>query len=85
MKIGSILENKNFEKRIAITPEIAKKYLSLGLEVLLVENYGLHLGFDDEKYKQLGVNIIKDEKEILTKSDIVVQLTLLSDEKNFFS
>ena len=81
MKIGSILENKNFEKRIAITPEIAKKYLSLGLEVLLVENYGLHLGFDDEKYKQLGVNIIKDEKEILTKSDIVVQLTLLSDEK----
>ena len=29
MKIGSILENKNFEKRIAITPEIAKKYISL--------------------------------------------------------
>jgi NAD(P) transhydrogenase subunit alpha len=81
MKIGSILENKKFEKRIAITPEIAKKYISLGLEVSLVENYGLHLGFDDEKYKQLGVNIIKDEKEILTKSDIVVQLALLSDEK----
>jgi len=81
MKIGSILENKKFEKRIAITPEIAKKYISLGLEVLLVENYGLHLGFEDEKYKQLGVNIIKDEKEILTKSDIVVQLALLSDEK----
>ena len=26
MKIGSILENKNLEKRIAITPEIVKKY-----------------------------------------------------------
>ena len=84
MKIGSILENKNFEKRIAITPEIAKKYISLDLEVSLVENYGLHLGYDDEEYKKEGVNIIKDEKEILIKSDIIVQLALLSDEKISF-
>ena len=81
MKIGSILENKDFEKRIAITPEIAKKYLNLDFEVFLVENYGSHLGYDDEKYKQVGVNIIKDEKEILSKSDIIVQLALLLDEK----
>jgi NAD(P) transhydrogenase subunit alpha len=33
MKIASILENQKIEKRIAITPEIAKKYISLGLEV----------------------------------------------------
>ena len=84
MKIGSILENKNIEKRIAITPEIAKKYISLDLEVSLVENYGLHLGYDDEEYKKEGVNIIKDEKEILIKSDIIVQLALLSDEKISF-
>ena len=84
MKIGSILENKNFEKRIAITPEIAKKYINLDLEVSLVENYGLHLGYDDEEYKKVGVNIIKDEKEILIKSDIIVQLALLSDEKISF-
>jgi len=84
MKIGSILENKYFEKRIAITPEIAKKYINLDFELSLVENYGLHLGYDDEEYKQVGVNIIKDEKEILSKSDIIVQLALLSDEKIFF-
>ena len=35
MKIVSILENQNIEKRIAITPEIAKKYISLGFEVSL--------------------------------------------------
>jgi NAD(P) transhydrogenase subunit alpha len=40
MKIASILENQKVEKRIAITPEIAKKYISLGLEVTLAENYG---------------------------------------------
>ena len=35
MKIGSLSENKDLEKRISITPEIAKKYISLGLEVYL--------------------------------------------------
>ena len=43
MKIGSISENKQFEKRIAITPEIAKKYINLGFEVNLVTNYGEHI------------------------------------------
>ena len=65
MKIGSISENQNIEKRIAITPEIVKKYISLGFEVCLIENYGSHLGIKDEQYKEMGVKISKDEKEIL--------------------
>ena len=81
MRICSISENKQFEKRISITPEIAKKYINLGLEVSLIENYGLHLGYDDNQYKSFGVNIIKDEKELINKSDIIVQLALLSDDK----
>ena len=82
MKIASILENQKIEKRIAITPEIAKKYLSLGFEVSLTENYGSHLGINDEEYKELGVLTSNDEKKIITDSDIVVQLGLLSDDKN---
>ena len=81
MKIASILENQKIEKRIAITPEIAKKYISLGLEVLLSENYGSHLGIKDEEYKKLGVSIFKDEKEIITSADIIIQLGLLDDSK----
>ena len=82
MKIASILENQKIEKRIAITPEIAKKYISLGLEVLLAENYGSHLGIKDEEYKELGVSISKDEKEIISSADIIVQLGLLDDDKS---
>ncbi len=81
MKIGSILENQTIEKRIAITPEIVKKYLSLGFELYLVENYGAHLGIKDEQYKEMGVNILKNETEVLNSSDIVVQLGMLSEEK----
>jgi len=81
MRIVSFLENQKIEKRIAITPEIAKKYIALGFEVSLSENYGEHLGFDDNEYKELGVKIFKDEKEIINSADIIVQLGLPSDEK----
>ena len=81
MKIGSILENKNIEKRIAITPDIVKKYISLGFEINLSKNYGLHLGIKDEEYSALGVKISQDENEILNNSSIIVQLGMLSDDK----
>ena len=47
MKIASVSENKKIERRVAITPEIAKKYLSLGFDVILSENYADHLGIKD--------------------------------------
>ena len=81
MRIVSISEDKKKEKRIAITPDIAKKYIALELEVSLPENYGEHLGFKDNEYKELGVKISKDEKEIINSADIIVQLGLLSDDK----
>ena len=81
MKIGSVLENQKIEKRIAITPDIAKKYISLGFEILLSKSYGVHIGISDETYKEIGVKISNDEKEILNESNIIVQLGLFSDEK----
>ena len=81
MRIGSILENQNIEKRIAVTPDLVKKYTALGLEVCLIENYGNHLGIRDEQFKDLGVKILNDESEILNSSDIIVQLGMLSDDK----
>ena len=82
MKIGSILENQKVEKRVAIMPEIVKKYLSLGFEILLSKNYASHLGIEDEEYLKVGAKISSDENEILNSSDIVVQLGILSDDKS---
>ena len=79
MRIASILENQLVEKRIAITPDIAKKYIALGFEVALSEKYGEHLGFNDNDYKEIGVEIYKKEAEVISDADIVVQLNLLSD------
>jgi len=81
MRIVSVSENKDVEKRVAVTPEIAKKYISLGFEVSLVENYGNHLGFNDDQYKDCGVEILNNEKSVIEKADLIVQLSLPSDEK----
>ena len=80
MKIGSVKENKNIEKRIAITPDILKKYSSHGFEICLSENYGTHIGIDDKQYLDLGAKIFKDDREILESSDLILQLGMLSDE-----
>ena len=82
MNIGSIIENQTLEQRIAITPEILKKYTSLGFQVLLSKNYGAHLGISDKNYLDQGAKIIDKENEILTSSNILVQLGMLPDEKS---
>ena len=80
MRIVSISENQKFEKRIAISPDIAKKYIACGFEVFLSENYGEHLGFWDSEYKELGVKISENTKEIINSADVIVQLGLPPDE-----
>ncbi len=82
MRIGSVLENQENELRISITPDVIKKYTSLGFEILLSENYGHHIGISDDEYLKLGVKITKDDKEILSSSDIIVQLGMLPDNKS---
>ena len=81
MNLASISENKDREKRVAVTPEIAKKYIGLGFNLSLSNNYGYHLGFNDEEYKNLGVNFFESEDEIIKNSDLLIQLGLPDDKK----
>ena len=81
MIIASLLEDQKIEKRISITPEIAKKYIGLGFEVHIVENYGKHLGFENKEYLDFGVKVISDEKEIIQNADVIIQLGLPNDSK----
>jgi len=84
MKIGSVSEDLNKEKRISITPEIAKKYINLGFEVQISKKYGDHLGFRENDYKDQGVELIGDNKKLIESSDIIIQMGLIDDEKLSF-
>ena len=82
MKIGSILENQNIEKRIAITPDIIKKYISIGCEITLSKDYGYHLGISNKDFTDNGAVILDDDKEIIKNSDLILQLEMLTDDKS---
>ena len=84
MIIGSVSENRDLENRISITPEIAKKYISLGFKVQLSKNYGKHLGFEDREYSDFGVTFVDNEKSLIENSDIIIQMSLLDENKNSF-
>ena len=79
MIIGSVSENLNHEKRVAITPDIVKKYKSLGFEINLSKDYASHIGIKDSLYEQEGA-IFLSEEEIISNSDLILQLNILSDE-----
>ena len=81
MIIGSVSENKDTEKRISITPENVKKFITNGFKVYLEKNYGTHLDIDDTKFSENGAELFSDKDKIVKESDILLQLNL-PDEKN---
>jgi len=75
MIIGSISENKEVEKRISVTPDLVKKYISSGFEILLEKSYGKHLGISDDEFIKEGCKI-EEREYILKHSDLILQLQL---------
>ena len=80
MIIGSISENKSFEKRVAITPDVLKKYKSLGLDIYLSEGYATHLGIHDKEYESEGAKMFANEIDIISNSDAILQMGVPNDE-----
>ena len=79
MIIGSLSENKNIEKRVAITPDAIKKYKSLGFEVHLNKDYATHIGISDDEYISTGA-IISSNNKIISNANAILQMNILDDE-----
>ncbi len=79
MKIGSIKENLEIEQRIAVTPDIIKKYKSLNLNIILPKGYGEHLNISDEEFKKEGAEILEGDEKVLSEADAILQMSLISD------
>ena len=79
MIIGSISEDVKLEKRVALTPDIIKKYTSLGIEVHVTKDYAAHLGISDKDYENEGA-LISSEDKIISDSDAIVQMNILKDD-----
>ncbi len=73
MKIGIIKETKKGEKRIAISPKIAKQLIDKGFEILVEEDAGTSSLFKDSDYSDVGV-VIKKRNVIFKESDVLIKI-----------
>ena len=74
MIIGSTKEDLSLEKRVALTPDAAKNIIGLGLNVCIEKNYADHLGFKDEEFKKVGVEIKSSSKEVLNSCNLLIKV-----------
>ena len=73
MKIGIPKEVFPGERRVAMTPDVAKKLVKDEHTVLLEKEAGLSAGFRDEDYEAVGVEITEDF-HACWKSEIVLKV-----------
>jgi len=73
MIIGSVLEADTHEKRTFLNPDTVKKFIQLGFNIIIENNFGKFLNIKDDFFKNLGVNCIT-RNEVLKMSDILLKI-----------
>jgi len=74
MKIVAPKECADFESRVAITPEVCKKLIDLGHDVVLEKGSGVSAGMPDALFESVGGKIAKDIKSLYQGADIVIRV-----------
>jgi len=65
------------ERRVSITPDVAKKLIKDGLDVVVEKSAGLASGFRDDDYQAVGAKIAATAKETYAGAKIVLKLNKL--------
>lgn len=74
MKIAVPRERRPGEKRVAISPEVAKKLSALGFEVIVESGAGEAASFTDDILKEAGATIAQGAASALKDADIVIKV-----------
>ena len=73
MLIGVPKETWSGELRTALVPQNAKKFIELGMSVVLESESGVPSGFTDAMYEDVGVKITQDKAEV-HGADILIRV-----------
>lgn len=74
MKIAIPRERMPGETRVAASPEIVKKYVQMGFEVIVEKGAGEDSAFTDADFEAAGATIGKDEASTLKDADVVIKV-----------
>jgi len=75
LKVGVIKEiaDEN-EARVAMTPDVAKRLLKSGIQVVLETNAGIGGGFLDGAYAEVGCKILNSAQEVFNSAGVVIKI-----------
>jgi len=74
MIIGIPKEIKERENRVAIVPDVAKKLIKLGYEVIIETKAGLKAGATDKMYEKVGVTVVDNAADVYAQADIIMKV-----------
>jgi proton-translocating NAD(P)+ transhydrogenase subunit alpha len=74
MKIAVPHEVHPNERRVATTPDVARKLIELGFEVTVEKDAGLTASFSDASFEAAGVKIAADTEALWRDADIVLKV-----------
>lgn len=74
MKIGVPNEIHENECRVAMTPDTAARLQKLGYECAIEAGAGVKANFPDDAYRDAGVSVVADTKQLWSESDIVLKV-----------
>lgn len=81
MIIGTPIEIKEDERRVAMVPDLAKKLVENGHEVWVQTNAGIASGFTDDDYKAAGATIANTLEEVYAKADLITKVKELQPQE----
>ena len=77
MKIAVPKENREGETRVAASPDVVKKFVSMGFDFLIEKDAGLNAGFTNKSYEDVGATITQDTNSTLGAGDIIFKIQRL--------
>ncbi len=79
MKIGILKETAKGEKRVSITPKIAKQLIDNGFEVIVEEDAGSSSKFKNSDYREIGA-LVEKRGAVYKESDVLVKINPFDED-----
>lgn len=81
MKIAVAKETLKGERRVALTPDVAKKLVKEGFDVVIESDAGVAAGFPDEMYMDEGVKIEGSPGAALMDAGVVLRINKPTEDE----
>ena len=81
MKIAIPMEARPDEHRVALDPESCRKLIQLGAEVALEAGAGEGAFFPDQAYRDAGVSLVADRRQLLGEADFIAKVNAPAPEE----